>query len=59
MVTKETICDNSIEHNNARGLKDLRNKIYVKQEKIDITIESLRKIKCRIPNWKSRGPNLC
>ena len=53
------MCDNSVEHNNARGLKDLRNKIVVKQEKIDITIESLRKIKCRIPNWKSRGPNLC
>ena len=53
------MCDNSVEHNNARGLKDLRNKIVVKQEKIDITIDSLRKIKCRIPNWKSRGPNLC
>ena len=29
-----------------------------KQEKIDITTESLKKILGRIPNWKSPGPDL-
>ena len=29
-----------------------------KQEKIDITTESLKKILGRMPNWKSPGPDL-
>ena len=29
-----------------------------KQEKVDITKESLRKILGRMPNWKSLGPDL-
>ena len=29
-----------------------------KQEKIDIIIESLKKILGRMPNWKSAGPDL-
>ena len=43
----------------ANWLQDLRSEVIVKkQEKIDITTGSLKKILGRMPNWKSPGPNL-
>ena len=43
----------------AKRLQDLRSEVSVKkQEKIDITTESLKKILGRMPNWKSPGPDL-
>ena len=43
----------------AKWLKDLRSEVNVKkQEKIDITTRSLKKILGRMPNWKSPGPDL-
>ena len=43
----------------AKWLQDLRREVNVKkQEKIDITTGSLKKILCRMPNWKSPGPDL-
>ena len=43
----------------AKWLKDLRSEVNVKkQEKIDITTGSLKKILGRMPNWKSPGPDL-
>ena len=49
-----------VDHNrDAKWLKDLQSKVNVtKQEKLDITKESLRKILGRMPNWKSTGPDL-
>ena len=39
--------------------RDLRSEVKVKkQEKIDITTESLKKILSRMPNWKSPGLDL-
>ena len=54
------IWDQSVDHNrDAKWLKDLRSEFNVtKQEKIDITKESLKKILGRMPNWKSPGPEL-
>ena len=44
---------------NAKWLQDLRSEDNVKkQEKVDITTESLKKILGRIPNRKSPGPDL-
>ena len=43
----------------AKWLQDLRSEVNVKkQEKIDITTGSLKKILRRMPNWKSPGPDL-
>ena len=43
----------------AKWLQDLRSEVNVKkQEKIDITIGSLKKVLGRMPNWKSPGPDL-
>ena len=43
----------------AKWLKDLLSEVNVKkQEKIDITTGSLKKILGRMPNWKSPGPDL-
>ena len=43
----------------AKWLKNLRNEVNVKkQEKIDITTGSLKKILDRMPNWKSPSPHL-
>ena len=43
----------------AKWLQDLRSEVNVKkQEKIDITTGSLKKILGRMPNWKSLGPDL-
>ena len=40
-------------------MQDLRGEVNVKkQEKIDITTGSLKKILGRMPNWKSPGPYL-
>ena len=49
-----------VDHNrNAKWLKELQSELDVtKQEKICITKESLEKILCRMPNWKSPGPDL-
>ena len=43
----------------AKWLQDLRSEVNAKkQEKIDITTGSLKKILGRMPNWKSPGPDL-
>ena len=43
----------------AKWLQDLRSEVNVKkQEQIDITTGSLKKILGRMPNWKSPGPDL-
>ena len=43
----------------AKWLQDLQSEVNVKkQEKIDITTGSLKKILGRMPNWKSSGPDL-
>ena len=43
----------------AKWLQVLRSEVNVKkQEKIDITMGSLKKIPGRMPNWKSPGPDL-
>ena len=43
----------------AKWLQDLRSEVNVKkQEKIDITTRSLKKILGRMPNWKSPGLDL-
>ena len=43
----------------AKWLQDWRSEVNVKkQEKIDITIGSLKKILGRMSNWKSPGPDL-
>ena len=43
----------------AKWLKDLRSEMNVrKQEKIDITTGSLKKILGRMPNWNLPGPDL-
>ena len=40
-------------------LKDLQREVNVtKQDKVDITTESLKKSLGRMPNWKSPGPDL-
>ena len=50
----------SVDHNrDAKWLKDLQSEVSVtKQEKVDITKESLKKILGRMPNWKSPSPDL-
>ena len=54
------IFSKSVDHNrDTKWLKDLQSKITAtKQEKVDITKESLKKILDRMPNWKSPGPDL-
>ena len=54
------IWSQSADHNkDAKWLQDLRSEVNVKkQEKIDITTGSLKKILGRMPNWKSPGPDL-
>ena len=43
----------------AKWLQDLRSEVNVKkQEKIDITTRSLKKIFDTMPNWNSPGPDL-
>ena len=54
------IWSKSVDHNtDAKWLKDLLSEVNVtKQEKVDITKESLKKILGRMPNLKSLGPDL-
>ena len=54
------IWSESVDHNrDAKWLKDLQNEVNVtKQEKVDITKESLKKSLGRMSNWKSPGPDL-
>ena len=49
-----------VDHNrDAKWLKDLQSEVNVtKQEKVDITEESLKKILGRLSNWKSPGLDL-
>ena len=43
----------------AKWLQDLPSEVNVKkEEKIDITTGSLKKILGKMPNWKSPGPDL-
>ena len=49
----ENICSQSADHKDAKSLQDLRSEVNVKkQEKIDTTTGSLKKILGRMPNWK-------
>ena len=54
------ICGQSADHKkDAKWLQVLRSEVNVKkQEKIDITMGSLKKILGRMPNWKSPGPGV-
>ena len=54
------ICSESVDHSrDAKWLEDLQSEVNVtKQEKLDITKESLKKILGRMANWKSPGPDL-
>ena len=54
------IWSESVDHNrNAKWFRNLQKEVNVtKQEKVDITKESLKKILGRMPNWKSPGPDL-
>ena len=48
-----------VDYRDAKWLKDLQSEVNLtKQEKLDITKESLKKILGRMPNWKSPGPDL-
>ena len=54
------IWSHSADHKkDAKSLLDLESEVNIKkQEKIDITTGSLKKILARMPNWKSPGPGL-
>ena len=54
------IWSESVDHNRVvKWLKDLQCVVNVtKQEKVDVTKKSLKKILGRMPNWKSPGPDL-
>ena len=53
------IWSESADHKDVKWLKELQSEVNVtKQEKVDITKESLKKILGRMPNWKSPGPDL-
>ena len=56
----ENIWSQSADHKkDAKWLQDLRGEVNAKkQEKVDITRGSLKKILRRMPNWKSPGPDL-
>ena len=56
----ENIWSQSTDHKkDAKWLKDLGSEVNVKkQEMIDITTGSLKKVLGRMTNWKSPGPNL-
>ena len=43
----------------SKWLQDMQSEVNVKkQEKMDFTTGSLRKMLCRMPNWRSPGPDL-
>ena len=49
----------SADHKDAKWLQDLRSDVNVKkQEKIDITTRSLKRILGSMPDWKSTGPDI-
>ena len=54
------IWSESVDHNrDAKWLKNLQSEVNVtKQEKVNMTKESLKKILGRMPNSKSPGPDL-
>ena len=54
------IWSQSADHTNyAKWSQDLKSEVNVKkQEKVDITMGSLKKIFGRMPNWKSPGRDL-
>ena len=55
---EETWSQSADHKKDAKQLQDLQSEINVKkQEKIDITTGSLKKILGRMPNWKSPGPD--
>ena len=56
----ELVCRSSKRCKDAKRLQDLPREVNVKkrQEKIDITTESLKKILGRMPNWNSPGADL-
>ena len=56
---RENIWSQSADHKkDAKWLQDFRSEVNVKkQEEIDITTGSLRKILGRMSNWKSPGPD--
>ena len=55
----ETGSQSADDKKDAKWLQDLRSKVNVKkQEEIDITTGTLKKILGRMPNWKSTGPEL-
>ena len=56
----EELREQSVDHKeDVKWLRDLRSEVNVKkQEKIDITTGSLKKILGRMPNWNSPGPTL-
>ena len=54
-----TLSQSADHKKDAKWLQDLRSEVNVKkQEKIDITTKSLKKILGRMPNWKSPGSEL-
>ena len=57
---RKKIWSQSVDHKkDAKWLQCRRSEVNVKkQEKIDITTGSLKKILGRMPNWKSPGPDL-
>ena len=56
----EDVWSESVDHNrDVKCLKDLQSEVNViKQENVNITKESLKKILGRMLNWKSPGPDL-
>ena len=53
------IWSHSADHKDAKWLQDFESEVNVKkQEKIDITTGSFKKILGSMPNWKSPGPDL-
>ena len=52
-------CQSADHNKDAKWLQDLQSEFSVKkQEKIDITTRTLKKILGRMPNWNSPGPDL-
>ena len=56
----EDIRSESVDHNrDPKWFRNLQSEVNItKQEKVDITKESLQRVLGRMPNWKSPGPDL-
>ena len=53
------IWSQSADHKDVKWLQYLQSEVNIKkQEKIDITTGSLKKVLARVPDWKSPGPDL-